>query len=142
MNELLFNEACKSILNNAIERDGVIGDSSQIGTLKEKTVHAVVKNYIEPDPSFHEIKVESFYADIVNEKGIIEIQTSNFNQLRKKLSIVLNVATLLTKQYAQFVLQEILKLFALLKSLKMLMLWKKLKTLMEFIMFYTEQLIR
>lgn len=91
MNELLFNEACKSILNNAIEKDGVIGDSSQIGTLKEKTVHAIVKNYVEPDPSFHEIKVEGFYADIVNEKGIIEIQTSNFDRLRKKLSVLLDL---------------------------------------------------
>ena len=33
---IIINEACKSILNNAIEKDGVIGDSSQIGTLKEK----------------------------------------------------------------------------------------------------------
>lgn len=91
MNELLFNETCKLILNNAIERDGVIGDSSHIGTLKEKTVHAIVKNYIEPNPSFHEIKTKDFYADIINEKGIIEIQTSNFDKLRKKLNVLLDL---------------------------------------------------
>jgi len=58
----------------------------QIGTLGEKTLHAVVKHYIEPDDSKHEVKIGSFYADIVNEGAIVEIHTRSFNTLRKKLA--------------------------------------------------------
>ncbi len=91
MNKILFDETCEQVLNSAILKDGVIGDSSQIGTLQEKTVHAVVKKYIEPDSSKHEIKIEQFFADIVNEKGIIEVQTGNFNVLRRKLKVMLEL---------------------------------------------------
>ena len=58
---------------------------NSIGTLSEKTLHAVLKQYFDGDESHHEIKVGSYVADIVNEKGIIEIQTRNFNKLRNKL---------------------------------------------------------
>ncbi len=61
----------------------------QIGTLSEKNVHASLKKIIEPDESKHEIKVGKFHADILNESGIIEIQTRNFNLLRKKLDFYL-----------------------------------------------------
>lgn len=90
MNIELFNDTCEQIIHTAIDKDGVIGGPSQIGTLSEKTVHAVVKNYIEPDSSNHEIKIESFYADIINDQGIIEIQTASFDRLRKKLKILLD----------------------------------------------------
>ncbi len=56
-----------------------------IGTLGEKTLHAFLKYYIEPDCAFHEIKVGSYYADILNGKGIYEIQTKQFFKLRNKL---------------------------------------------------------
>ncbi len=90
MNIELFNETCEQVIHTAIDRNGVIGSPSQIGTLSEKTVHAVVKNYIEPNSSNHEIKIESFYADIINDRGIIEIQNGNFNRLRRKLKILLD----------------------------------------------------
>ena len=35
-----------------------------IGTLSEKTVHAVMKNYYAPDTDMHEILIENFVADI------------------------------------------------------------------------------
>ena len=57
----------------------------QIGTLSEKTVHAVVKNYYEPDEDKQEIPVEGLYADIFTGNEIIEIQTRSFDQVRKKL---------------------------------------------------------
>ena len=57
----------------------------QIGTLSEKTVHAVVKNYYEPDEDKQEIPIEGMYADIFTGKEIIEIQTRSFDQVRKKL---------------------------------------------------------
>lgn len=91
MNEQLFNETCKQVLSGAVDLGGVLADSSHIGTLKEKTVHAVVKNYIEPDSSYQEIKIQGFYADIFNKNGIIEVQTGNFNTLRKKLDALLDL---------------------------------------------------
>lgn len=60
-----------------------------IGTLKEKTLHSVVKNYIEPDVQKQEIKLGRYYVDILNETGIVEVQTQNFNLLRKKLDAFL-----------------------------------------------------
>ena len=60
-----------------------------IGTLGEKTLHAVLKHYFEPDTAKHEIKIGSFVADIVTESGIIEIQTRSFDKLRKKLAVFL-----------------------------------------------------
>lgn len=57
----------------------------KIGTLSEKTVHAVIKNYYEPNEEKQEIPIEGMYADIFTGKEIIEIQTRNFDQVRKKL---------------------------------------------------------
>ncbi len=63
-----------------------------IGTYGEKTVHAVLKNYFQPYDAGHEQKIGGFIADIVGEDGIIEIQTSGFDKLRKKLEAFLSVA--------------------------------------------------
>jgi hypothetical protein len=65
-----------------------------IGTLKEKTLHAALKHYFEPDETLHEIKIGGFVADIYDcEKNeIIEIQTRSFEKLRKKLSHFLEIA--------------------------------------------------
>jgi hypothetical protein len=89
MNKKLFEDACNLILGSSFERTG-------IGTLGEKTIHIVLKFALEPDQNNHEIKVGSFYADIKNENGIIEIQTRNFNTLRKKLALFLeeNIVTI------------------------------------------------
>lgn len=61
----------------------------QIGTLKEKTLHSVIKNYIEPNPENQEIRLGRYYVDILNKDGIIEVQTQGFNNLRKKLEFFL-----------------------------------------------------
>lgn len=69
-------------------RDKVAGRERQrngIGTLSEKTVHAILKNYYAPDERTHEIPVEGCVADIFTGKEIIEIQTRNFNKMRAKL---------------------------------------------------------
>ncbi len=60
-----------------------------IGTLAEKSVHAVLKNYYEPDESRQEIPIENFVADIYADGAIIEIQTRQFNKLREKLKAFL-----------------------------------------------------
>ncbi|MBR4888761.1 MAG: hypothetical protein IKU17_06415 [Clostridia bacterium] len=60
-----------------------------IGTLGEKTLHAVLKYTFEPDAACHEQKVGSFVADIHNNDGITEIQTRGFTPLRRKLKYFL-----------------------------------------------------
>lgn len=57
-----------------------------IGTLSEKTVHAILKNYYEPDEDRQEIPIENYVADIYADGEIIEIQTRQFNRMRDKLS--------------------------------------------------------
>ncbi len=79
----------KAVLENVLmcerERRG-------IGTLGERTLHSVLKNYFEPDTSNHEVKVGRYVADIKNGEFITEIQTRSFYSMRKKL-------TALTKEY-------------------------------------------
>lgn len=64
-------------------------ESKGIGTLGEKTLHAVLKEYYEPDGDSQEVKIGSYVADIVGENGIIEIQTRNLGALTKKLECFL-----------------------------------------------------
>lgn len=78
LDKLRFKNACDKIINEGREKNG-------IGTLGEKTLHAVLKNYFEPYGDNHEIKIGNYVADIVGENGVIEIQTRNFNKLLKKL---------------------------------------------------------
>ncbi len=56
-----------------------------IGTLSEKTIHAVIKLYTEPDEDRHEIPIGTHVADIYSDEMIYEIQTQNFKRLREKL---------------------------------------------------------
>lgn len=70
----------------------VIGVDRQrlgIGTLSEKTVHAILKNYYEPDEDKQEIPIENYVADIYADGEIIEIQTRQFNRMRDKLTAFL-----------------------------------------------------
>ena len=73
-----FQQACRQA------RESLRGQNG-IGTLGEKTLHAALKAYYEPDAESHEIKIGRYIADIVGENGIIEIQTQSFDKLRKKL---------------------------------------------------------
>ena len=65
---------------------GVNRERKTIGVLSEKTVHAVLKNYYEPDEDHQEIPVEGMVADIYRDGNIIEIQTAHFDKLREKLA--------------------------------------------------------
>lgn len=60
-----------------------------IGTLSEKSVHAVLKNYYDPDDDHQEVPVGNYIADIFNDGKIIEIQTQQMNRLREKLEAFL-----------------------------------------------------
>ena len=63
-----------------------------IGTLGEKTLHAEIKRLFEPDTAAHEVRVGPYVADIVGEDGVVEIQTGNFQSLRKKLEAFLEIS--------------------------------------------------
>lgn len=78
----LFQAACEYV--KGLEK-GAMG----IGTLSEKTVHAILKYYYAPNPAYHEQKVGSFVADIMVDGEIMEIQTRGFNNLRRKLDAFL-----------------------------------------------------
>lgn len=68
---------------------GIKRDRHGIGTLSEKTVHAVLKNYYAPDEDMHEIPIEGYVADIYTGSEIIEIQTRQLNKMRGKLETFL-----------------------------------------------------
>jgi len=85
MDKQLFLQACDEVIGQQQGRGG-------IGTLGEKTVHSVLKSYISPDHLNHEIKVGGFVADICTGNEIIEIQTRQFNKLRRKLQTFLAFA--------------------------------------------------
>lgn len=77
-----FENAKKKIIGVDRQRLG-------IGTLSEKTVHAILKNYYEPDEDRQEIPIENYVADIYADGEIIEIQTRQFNKIREKLKCFL-----------------------------------------------------
>ena len=60
-----------------------------IGMQSEKTLHAVLKNYIDADEDHQEIPVDNFIADIYHDGHITEIQTAQMGAMRAKLSCFL-----------------------------------------------------
>lgn len=62
---------------------------SGIGTLAEKSLHAFVKNHIEPNALNHEIKLMGYHVDILNAQGVVEIQTRQLYKLKPKLDVLL-----------------------------------------------------
>lgn len=63
---------------------------NSIGTLSEKSIHSVIKDYICSDKSKQEVKVDNFIADIKIDNKIYEIQTQNFKKLINKIDHYLN----------------------------------------------------
>lgn len=82
LNQQKFEAAKNKIIGIDRQRLG-------IGTLSEKTVHAILKNYYEPDEDRQEIPIENYVADIYTDGEIIEIQTRQFNKMRDKLKAFL-----------------------------------------------------
>lgn len=77
-----FAASCAKIVGREYERN-------TIGVLGEKTMHAVLKDFIEPDPSFHEKRVLGYVADVFRDGQITEIQTRAFDRLSPKLKAFL-----------------------------------------------------
>ncbi len=83
MDSIRFDEALKKMTAEH-PRQG-------IGTLGEKTVHAVLKEYYGGGDESKEIKVGGFVADCVCEAGVVEIQTRQLYRLDRKLAALLPV---------------------------------------------------
>lgn len=60
-----------------------------IGTLSEKTLHATLKNYFEPNPDLQEVLIGKYVADIFQNGEIMEIQTRQLGKMRPKLDFFL-----------------------------------------------------
>lgn len=73
-----FEACCRRALTTAHELRG-------IGTLGERTLHVILKDYFEPDRAFHEQKIGRYVADIRRGDAITEIQTRSFASMRAKL---------------------------------------------------------
>ena len=81
-----FSEACRALC-------GEVPSRKKIGVLSEKTLHSVIKRFIEPNEMLHEVKISGYYSDIKNDDGIFEVQTRSFNRLRAKLKSYLETET-------------------------------------------------
>ena len=66
-----------------------LDNKDHIGELNEKFLHAILKKYLEWDEKYHEVKIQRFVADVCFQNQIYEIQTRNFEKLKKKLDVFL-----------------------------------------------------
>lgn len=76
-------------INICYEHNKVSDQGTGIGTLQEKRMHKVLKDYFDPDKSHQEIPHLGYIADIKNQSGIIEIQTGSLAPLYPKLAAFL-----------------------------------------------------
>ncbi len=83
-----FYEAVRKVISEDITPSG-------IGTLKEKSMHRILKLWIEPDTGYHEVKYLGKICDIKRDNLIYEIQTGGYGRLVPKLELFLknNVTT-------------------------------------------------
>lgn len=63
-----------------------------VGILNEKQIHATLKSYFASSLFDKEIKIGNYFADLVTENGIFEIQTANFKYLVPKLNTFLKAS--------------------------------------------------
>ena len=79
MDQKRFAEICMCYRDRIRERAG-------IGTLGEKTLHAILKDYFQEDKRFQEFTVDGYVADVVRDEEIIEIQSRDLYRLAPKVS--------------------------------------------------------
>ena len=73
-------------------KDRVLGYSrgkTGIGSLAEKSVHAVLKSYYAPNDDMIEVAINGFVADVCFDDKIYEIQTRQFYTMKRKLDAFL-----------------------------------------------------
>lgn len=77
-----FRAARMLVLSESVSWEG-------IGTLSEKTLHKILKLFVEPRIECHEVKLQGAVADVFNENGVTEIQTRSYDKLYPKLQKLL-----------------------------------------------------
>lgn len=77
-----FEAACARVIGQEREKRG-------IGTEGEKTLHAVLKWYYDPDETHHEVPLGRWRADVFDGRRVVEIQTRQLFKLRPKLEAFL-----------------------------------------------------
>lgn len=77
-----FQAARAAVLSESVAWEG-------IGTLSEKSLHKILKLYIEPDTDKHEVGYMGSIVDIKNDLGIYEVQTRGYDKLLPKLRRIL-----------------------------------------------------
>ena len=84
-----INEKFERALLLSSQRKLSVTEEKDIGRLRERTLHSVLKYFYEEDERYHEINVGRFVADIFKDGEIIEIQTRNFSSCKDKLELFL-----------------------------------------------------
>jgi hypothetical protein len=64
------------------------GTTHLIGTLGEKSLHSALKNWYARPGDRKEVEVEGFHIDILRQDLLVEIQTTNFCSLKRKLNLL------------------------------------------------------
>lgn len=73
-----FESARMRVLSDSYADEG-------IGSYSERSLHKIVKLFLEPDEEYHEIKYLGSVADVLRGDEILEIQTRALGRLRPKL---------------------------------------------------------
>ena len=81
-----FRAARSAVLFESVAWDG-------IGTLSEKSLHKMLKLYIEPNIENHEVAYMGSIVDIKTADGIFEVQTRGYEKLVPKLRRILPTST-------------------------------------------------
>lgn len=80
------NERFEMIKNRILN---VSRGNTGIGSLSEKSVHAVLKSYYAPNDDMIEVAINGFVADVCFDRNIYEIQTRQFYTMKRKLDAFL-----------------------------------------------------
>ena len=80
--DVRFQAARSAVLSESVAWDG-------IGTLSEKSLHKMLKLYIEPNIENHEVAYMGGVVDIKTADGIYEVQTRGYEKLVPKLRRIL-----------------------------------------------------
>ena len=105
IDEERFNNALSEVI--AMQK-GMKG----IGTLSEKSVHAVLKHYYASNHQYHEVKIGNFVADACVDGEIYEIQSKSFYLMKNKLNSFLKnydvtiIHPISLKKYIRYIDQE------------------------------------
>ena len=80
--DVRFQAARSAVLSESVAWDG-------IGTLSEKSLHKMLKLYLEPNIENHEVAYMGGVVDVKTAEGIFEVQTRGYEKLVPKLRRIL-----------------------------------------------------